>query len=236
MGKEHPDYAQSLNSLADLYMNLNNYKKAELLHLEAKAIREKVLGKEHPGYAASLNALGDLYEKQSNFSAAEPLLTEAAALEQVQLSGAAAYLSERELAMYAAKFQTDGGKLGAYLLARPTTSTATLPALAFDHALFHKGFLLTAASWLNSPVAASPESAEINNRLKGYRRRLAAEYAKPIAERKDVAELEERANNAEKELARSVAGYADAIRQVKWQEVQSVLKRRSSVEFVQFQG
>ena len=236
LGKEHPDYAQSLYNLADSYINLNNYKKAETLYLESKAIREKVLGKEHEGYSDCLNALSCLYEKQGNFSASESLLAAVAVLEQERIARAAAYLSERELAMYASKFQTDGAKLGAYLLARPAISTATMSALAFDHALFHKGFLLTAASRLNFPVSTSPESTEINNRLKGYRRRLAAEYAKPMAEQQGVADLEEKANGAEKELARSLVGYADAIRQVKYQEVKARLKKsEAAIEFVHFQ-
>lgn len=115
-----------------------------------------MLGKEHEGYSDCLNALSCLYEKQGNFSASESLLAAVAVLEQERIARAAAYLSERELAMYASKFQTDGAKLGAYLLARPAISTATMSALAFDHALFHKGFLLTAASRLNFPVSTSP--------------------------------------------------------------------------------
>ncbi len=110
-----------------------------------------------------------------------------------------------------------------------------LPTLAYDHALFYKGFLLTAASRLNAPAIASAETMEINHRLKGYRRRLSAEYSKPIAERKGITNLEEKANLAEKELARTVAGYADALRQVKWDEVQASLKPPEAViEFVHF--
>jgi CHAT domain-containing protein/Flp pilus assembly protein TadD len=236
LGKEHPDYAQSLYNLAESYINLNNYKKAELLYLEAKAIREKVLGKEHEAYSDCLNALALLYEKQGNFSGAESLLKEAATLEQARIAGAASYLSERELALYASRFQTDGAKLGVNLLTWPATSTSTLSALAFDHALFYKGFLLTAASRLNTPTSTSPASMEINNRLKGYRRRLAAEYARPIAERQAVADLEEKANVAEKELARSLVGYADAIRQVKFHEVKVRLKKsEAAIEFIHFQ-
>lgn len=41
---------------------------------------------------------------------------------------------------------------------------------------------------------------EIYYSFKAYHRRLAAEYAKPIAERQNVAELEEKANALEKEL------------------------------------
>ena len=61
LGKEHAEYARSLNNLANLYVGMGQYEKAESIHLEAKAIREKVLGKEHPDYAGTLNNLGVLY-------------------------------------------------------------------------------------------------------------------------------------------------------------------------------
>ena len=85
--KEHPDYAQSLYNLADLYINMNNYKKQNCFTFESKAIREKCWGKNIPAIRTVWNALAYLYEKQSNFSAAESLLTAAAALEQARISG-----------------------------------------------------------------------------------------------------------------------------------------------------
>ena len=76
-GKEHPNYANSLNSLADLYKSQGNYDKAEPPYLEALKIIEKALGKEHPDYANSLNNLALLYKSQGNYAKAEPLLVEA---------------------------------------------------------------------------------------------------------------------------------------------------------------
>jgi tetratricopeptide (TPR) repeat protein len=243
LGKEHPDYAMSLNNLAIFYMNMGNYKKAEPLFLESKTIREKALGKEHPDYAISLNNLANLYEKQSRYSESAPLLTQKYALDQARLSKAISFLSERELSIYTATFQTDGDRLGSYVLARLTPRAmgaevkqlGTLPALIFDHTLFYKGFLLTAAAQLNATSDGTPESKEMSLSLKSYRRRLAAEYAKPIAERKNVAELEEKANTAEKELARTMTGYTEAKRQVKWEAVMSTLKKdEAAIEFVSF--
>ncbi len=243
LGKEHPRYANILNDLASLYIAKGNYAKVESLLLEAKAIREKVLGKEHPSYANSLNDLVDLYERQRRFSVSAPLLAEKYALDQARLSSAINFLSERELASYTATFQAQGDNLGAYILARITPKSigaevgqsGILPALAYDHALFYKGFLLKAATQLNTLAKRSPESEEISLRLKSYQRRLSAEYAKPIADRKNVAEFEEKANTAEKELVRSRLGYAEAKRQVKWEEVMSALKKdEASIEFVSF--
>ncbi|MBL0236288.1 MAG: tetratricopeptide repeat protein [Saprospiraceae bacterium] len=41
LGKEHPEYASSLNNLAILYEESSNYKEAERFYLESKVIREK---------------------------------------------------------------------------------------------------------------------------------------------------------------------------------------------------
>ncbi|MBK9722528.1 MAG: tetratricopeptide repeat protein [Saprospiraceae bacterium] len=243
LGKEHPVYAISLTSLAILYKNLGNYEKAERLCLEAKPIFEKVLGKENPNNSSNLGNLADLYERLSRFSLSAPLLAEVYSLNQARLSKAISFLSEQELAIYTATFQKQADALGSYILARLTPGTigaefdqaGILPALQYSNALFYKGFLLTATTQINTLLASTPETQEINLRLKSYRRRLAVEYAKPIADRKNVAELEEKTNSAEKELARTMAGYAEAKRQVKWEEVMSTLKKEeATIEFVSF--
>lgn len=243
MGKEHPNYAASLYNLAILYENMGNYEKAEPLYLEAKTIREKALGKDHPDYSSILGNLADLYESQSRYSVSAPLLEEMFAQNQARMMSTINFLSERELANYTATFQFKGDNLGAYILARlghsPIGAEAgqpgILPKLAYDHALFYKGFLLTAAAQLNAMAEGTPESKEFSLRLKSYRRRLAAEYAKPITDRKNVTELEEKANTTEKELVRSIIGYAEVKKQVRWEEVMSALKKdEAAIEFVTF--
>ena len=243
LGKEHSASAITLNNLALLYQHMGNYEKVEPLYLEAKTIYEKTLGKEHPNYSSNLINLADFYERQSRFSESADLLAQKFALDQARLSKAISFLSERELASYAATFQTQGNNLGSYIFARSGHRTTgeevselgILLVLAFDHALFYKGFLLTAATQLNVIADGSPESKEISLSLKSYHRRLATEYAKLIADRKNVAELEEKANTAEKELARAVVGYAETKRQVKWDEVMSTLKSdEAAIEFVSF--
>ncbi len=179
--------------------------------------------------------MADLYERQTRYLEAELLLLELLTRSQVTMVNATTFLSEEELTKYTNAFQNIGNELIAYIIARHSIEAefGILPNLAYDHALFHKGFLLTAAFRLNAPSMTSAETMEINFRLKGFRRRLAAEYTKPIAERKGIAELEEKANAAEKELARSDAAYTDAIRQVKWKNVQAGLKPSEiAIEFV----
>ncbi|MBK9108780.1 MAG: CHAT domain-containing protein [Saprospiraceae bacterium] len=237
LGKEHPDYATSPNNLGNLYYLMGNYEKAEPFHLEAKALRNKVLGKEHPDYTSSLTNIVRLYERQFRFLESDPLMEEAFILSQTRLVNAIAFLSEKELAQYISKFQISGSDLNAYLYARNkvTAQLGIFPQLAYDHALLYKGFILSSASRLNSPALNTPETSEIKLRLKDFRRLLSVEYTKPIAERNGIVELEEKANIAEKELSRSVAAYADAIRQIKWSDVQATLKpAEAAMEFISF--
>lgn len=72
---------------------------------------------------------------------------------------------------------------------------------------------------------------------KPYHRQLATQYAQPIAKRDSalVAQLEVKANDLEKDLARTVAGWGQANKQVTWQEVQAALKPgEAAIEFVSY--
>ena len=51
LGPDHPDVAQSLNNLAELYQAQGRYAEAEPLYKRALAIREKALGPDHPDVA-----------------------------------------------------------------------------------------------------------------------------------------------------------------------------------------
>ena len=106
-GKEHPDYANSLNNLAIYNCNLGNYPEAIRFGTEALNICEKVYGTEHPNYATSLNNLAGYNSDLGNYSEAIRLCTEALNIcEKVygkehqdyirQLRKLAKYMSEEE--------------------------------------------------------------------------------------------------------------------------------------------
>ena len=73
LGENHPDYAQSLNTLALLYKSQGDYARAEPLFRQALEIAKQALGENHPDYAASLSSLGVLYSSQGDYARAEPL-------------------------------------------------------------------------------------------------------------------------------------------------------------------
>ncbi len=232
LGKEHYEYARVLNNLAVLYGDMGNYKKAEQLHLETLTIKEKVQGKEHYEYARDLNNLAVLYSKTGNYEKAEPLFNELATTNQTLITKALHHLSERELNSYLNKFSKNQNQILSFAQLTGKKKTA---ATCFDNSLFYKGFLLSAANQVKRLALSDSISTEKYNLLKSYKRRLAAEYTKPIAERKNAPELEAKSDDLEKELARTVAGYGEAMQQVRWQEVQQKLQAgEAAIEFIHY--
>ncbi len=240
VGNEHPEYAVSLFNLAIYYLELNQLEKAEPLLLKAKMIYEKTLGVEHSDFSESQRILSKLYILQNRIKEAIPMLEAVSKQRKNLLLKAIMYQSEQELSQFIDNFQNQEDELGTYFYSCPTFSNCIyfgkLASGAYDHALFYKGFLLSAVVRLKMLSESTPKSKDIYNRLKSYRRRLANEYTLPIEERENVLELEEKANRTEKELAYTVAGYSEALRQVNWKEVQKALKQNEAViEFVRFE-
>ncbi|HEY5314368.1 MAG TPA: CHAT domain-containing tetratricopeptide repeat protein [Pirellulales bacterium] len=73
LGGSHPDYAVSLNTLANLHRSMGDYARAEPLYKEESEILKRALGETHPHYAMSLNNLADLYRDMGDYARAEPL-------------------------------------------------------------------------------------------------------------------------------------------------------------------
>ncbi len=273
LGKTHPNYATSLSNLGSLYQTMGNYEKAEPLLLEAHAVNEKALGKTHLGYAFSLTTLATLYLAKKEYKKSISFTLEAKAI-QLQLLGethpdyisllyglglsywlvrdfepaklnllatisteknlfikASTYLSEWELSTYV---HTLEDRLNNYFSF--TQNQRDMAGICYDNILFHRSFVLNNVAKVRK-LASSDQNAELNfNELKSYRRRLAAEYSKPTADRQNVTDLEEKANNLEKALTRTVAGFGEAIRQVNWPEIQQKLKpNEAAIEFIHYQ-
>lgn len=230
LGKEHPDYAVSVSNLANCYYKTGNPEKARSLYQEANEIRLKTLGKENFEYLQSLNQLIIAYWTLGEYESVKSSLSETFEIEKRLIVRTSNYLSERELSSFTSQFRASQNRIFSFSLLQND-----LYALSFDNSLLRKGFLLNTTSQLSQLALRDSESAENYSLLKSCHRRLAAEYSKPVAKRKNIAELEEKANALEKELARTVAGYGEAIRQVNWQEVQNALKpHEAAIEFVHF--
>ncbi len=76
LGATHPDIVVNLNNLANLYLALGTYARAEPLLVRALDVSDKV-GATHPDVANILNSLAFLYYELGVYARAEPLLVRA---------------------------------------------------------------------------------------------------------------------------------------------------------------
>jgi CHAT domain-containing protein len=231
LGKAHQDYATNLLNFAELQLDAGRFGQATALLLEANAVFEKKLGRDNALFASGLDLLARSQWASGDLAAAKPLLLEASQIKKHLLLKTALYLPVRELAAFVNTFKD---RLNAdFSFARRDPSVA---AACYDDALFHKGFLLNAASKTRQLALKNPANISDFNLLASYQRLLAAQYARPIEERQGVAALEEKAIQAEKSLVRNLPDLGAALQQVGWQAVQAVLKPdEAAIEFVHYQ-
>lgn len=76
-GKQHKNYAISLNDLGLLLRHLGKYNEAKPLYEEALSIKKNLYGIKHPNYATSLNNLAGLLVELDKYEEAEPMYSEA---------------------------------------------------------------------------------------------------------------------------------------------------------------
>lgn len=77
LGESHPLYAEGLNELGRLFLEIGQTAKAEPVFLQALDIRKRVSGDNHPEYAETLNYLARLYQDSGQADKAEKLLWQA---------------------------------------------------------------------------------------------------------------------------------------------------------------
>lgn len=237
LGKDHPDLANTLTGYGDLCVENGDLEKAESLYNRANDIHQTKLGVEHPLRAEGQFDLAFLLERQARYEEAEKQILEASQLIRARVIKGATFLSEHELSEYVSSVQSKLDKISSLILSRQLAGipTGNLAANHYDFILFLKGFLLTSVMRMNTLSATSPESMKIFQELKSYRRYLAKQLAKPLSEQQNVARFEEKANVLEKELSRSLAGYAQEERQVTWMDVQRKLgPEEVAIEFIDF--
>jgi CHAT domain-containing protein/Tfp pilus assembly protein PilF len=93
LGPNHPDVAQSLNNLAELYKDQGRYADAEPLFKRSLDIAEKASGPNHPEFAGSLDNLASLYIHQGRYADAEPLIKRSLAIYEKTLGPNHPYVS-----------------------------------------------------------------------------------------------------------------------------------------------
>jgi CHAT domain-containing protein len=234
LDKKTTDYADLLNNIAVLYTAMGKCDEAEMLLKEVRSIREVTTNRESTDFIKCFKNLASLYYAQDKFDAAIKMKDTTVLLVHKVLSESILFSSEKDMLEQSENFYSYLEDLPSYL--HTGNGSNQVASLIYNDALFQKGFVQTTARRLNLRSSATPEADSINQQLKSCRYILSKEYIKPLEERKNVAELETKATELERQLARKVSGYAENISQVKWQQVQSALQPgEAAIEFIRFQ-
>ncbi|MDO8368262.1 MAG: tetratricopeptide repeat protein, partial [Saprospiraceae bacterium] len=233
LGNEHPKYAASLNNLAALYMDMGNYEKAESLYLEAIDIRSKALGKEHPDYAQSLNNLAMLYQITERISESSIMFLELSKLNRMLVERSISFSSENQIIAYLKTFEAPLAEYQSFTQRYPNPE---LLQESYNNALFFNGLTLENNRLLARAIEqADSLTRNIYEKWQGCHRRLAKRYARPIEERKKIAEVEAEAEGYEKMLMRSLPALQQARKAPTWQDVRDQLKSGdAAVEFLHY--
>jgi len=222
LGTRHPDYALSLNNLAALYRAMGDYERAEPLYQEALETREKALGKEHADYAVSLNNLAVLYRSMGDYARSEPLYRTALDIQRRLLQETFAVLSERQqLDMTRSLRRTLDGYLS-------VTSKADDAERSYGYVLAWKGMVFVRQRQTRL-ASARPELASLVDELQSTASGLAAlVFSQPAPSqhavwRKRVAELSEKKERLEAELARRGAPFSTGEEELTAERLRAVI-------------
>ncbi len=234
VGENHPTYGSTMNCLGVLYYALKKYEESAECYLSAKKNYENNFGREHIDFIDNLINLSIVYCKLEKYKMAEQGFTEASVLSRSIISKALYHLSEQEILNYIAKLSKNLGHIISFSYDQ-YQYYPQLASVCYDNSLFYKTGLLYRYVKMQNLLGSNPEYIENYKVLKSLERSLAKEYSKPVSDRKDVSSLETNVSSLEKDLARTVAGFGDAIRQITWQEVQSTLHpNEAALEFIHF--
>ena len=215
LGERHPDYAASLNNLAELLRSKGDYAGARPLYERAVVIWKDVLGERHPHYAVSLSNLGFLAWARSDVTAASPLLTRALEIAERNLDVAAAVQSEHAATAMAHALRYD---LDAYLSISRLAKLSTNDV--YGHVLGTKGAVLKRRRRLRTQrglLQTSPGS-EGTSGSEEYARTvtqlatvaLSAQWPEKPSNGERLEELSRRKDDLEAELSRLDAGFRTA--------------------------
>jgi len=229
----HPLYAISLLKLAEMFTAKGDYGQAESLYMMAKDGLEKSLGKAHPNYAFALSSLTRFYRSANRLSELSPLYLELNALIQHIVDQSVSFFSEQQMLAYLQTFEPDIAQVHSF---SQISDSPELHGACFNNALFYNGYLLENARRISRSFAnADSLTRDTFYRWQVCRHRLAKEYAKPIAERRYVAETEAEAEGYEKTLTRNLPKFKEAMQVPKWRDVRDRLRAgEAAVEFIHY--
>ncbi|MBL7808882.1 MAG: CHAT domain-containing protein, partial [Saprospiraceae bacterium] len=233
VGKDNPNYTDCISDMADLFALQGRFSAAEGYFLEARDNREKMLGKLHPSYTSSLYSLAKFYQRSGRIPESTIHFLELNRLVRQHIEKSAEYSSETEMIAF---LQTFNEKLDGFQSFAHDHSSPEFCRESYNNALFFNGLVLENNRILARAIAdADSLTREVYKKWQGCHRRLAKRYARPIGDRKKIAEVELEAEEYEKQLLRNLPGFNKTHESPRWQDVRNQLKPDElAIEFIHY--
>jgi tetratricopeptide (TPR) repeat protein len=243
LGPNNPDVATRLVNLGGLYCDEGKFAEAEPLLKRAVSIFETSLGPDHPRTREAVLNLAVTYYGWGKPDLAGPYFDRNLGNLQKQFDSSFTYMSEKERLQF---LNTVPGAFPLFFSFSLTYHDRD-PGLAgkmYDVLLWEKGFIAESAAALRAKILASgdPEALALLDKLTAKKTQLAALASAPQGDpaqwRKNIAQLDQEANDIEKELVKRSSALAEqkTLAHITWRDVQKTLKPgEAAVEFARFQ-
>ncbi|MEO8769987.1 MAG: tetratricopeptide repeat protein [Ferruginibacter sp.] len=231
MGNQNTDLASTYNGMGVLAEKKKDFAEAKEYYKKAKNIWGAVLGKHHPYYRAACANLANVYWTEGEITKADAAFQEAFAVGTDNLNTVFQFTSEKEKAGFIKNILGTDDKAYSFYYLKKTKS-----ALPYELSLFHRNLILSSLQNLKEELAVANDSNVLKkcDEWITLRKHLAALYTASAEERgkEDVAALEERTDDLEKELVK-YAGFKEKL--VNWKDIKDKLAtNEAAIEFASF--
>lgn len=234
VGKMHPEYASSCNNLGFFYKQSGQYDKAKSLLEEAARVRINSLGKEHYMLAETFYNLAGLHANMQQPDSAMSYYVKAFEIQKYNQEKVFLFTSETEKEYYLKQASYLQSSFFSYLKKYNSS-----PAMAYDLVVSNKNLILSSATQLHHQFFYSNDTitSGIYNEWTDLKEQLAFWYSKPLKERPAyVKELDDRAQQLEKELVRKTGSVNRNNTKNAWKILQQSLQpNEAAIEFISFQ-
>jgi len=171
--------------------------------------------------------LARTYYKMNLLSKSAACLLQAGQIEKANKWNSLAFMSEQEATAYYNKINKD--KLNLYSELGDQNALKMLSNEAFDDILFNKGILLYSLVRKARLIEKDTAIEKLDEAFRQSKRKIASEYAKPIANRSNMDSLQDLANKAEKKLNEAIQWEGESVDRYTWKYLQPHLNSNEAI-------
>jgi CHAT domain-containing protein len=224
--------ANVLNNNALIHLKLKQFDKCRTNNSTALQINREI--KSPDQIRKALRTLSQLEYKTNNLTAAETAHDEILDLCNKTLKINFPTMSEKEKENLFKIIGTDFDNFNSFCLVRKAEKPQ-ITERVYNHTIRNKGLLLRSSTAMRHAILGSKDTSIIKkyDEWISIKKKIAQLYNKG----KDTKELEEAANNIEKDLVKGSSAFnsLDKLQKVNWKDVQAALKpNEAAIEFINF--